>query len=301
MARAVSDQLNGFIFDVELWSGSVAQQRMSFAEKGVYLAMLFQEWRGGPLPDDAHAVAELIAVAPSQVAEVEAAWPVVRRKFVTTDRDPRCIINVRLEKTRRAQKKYLATKKIAGKRGGEAAAANRRHKSSSPSSTATALLQQRSTSAIAQPTDLISRDQIGEEKKRSKERTPSAERSATTQPVRQAFEQYHHRFVARYHGKPEYAGAKDGARMSKLLKAHGLEEVTRRIAAFFESADPWIQRSGHTLDVFFAAGTQTKLVAERGAARPRVNGCRHTPECEDASAHTQRLIQERDAPGRQAS
>lgn len=84
------------------------------------------------------------------------------------------------------------------------------------------------------------------------------------QPVRQAFEHYHRLFLARYHGKPEYAGKKDGKRMSDLLRKHGLEEVARRLDAFFASRDPWIQKSGHTLDVFFAAGTQTKLVAEIG-------------------------------------
>lgn len=84
------------------------------------------------------------------------------------------------------------------------------------------------------------------------------------QPVKPAFEHYHQRFQDRYHGKPEYSGAKDGARMAKLLKAHGLEEVTRRIEAFFASPDRWIQQSGHTLDVFFASGTQTKLVAQMG-------------------------------------
>lgn len=108
-----------------------------------------------------------------------------------------------------------------------------------------------------------------------------------TQPVRPAIEHYHVRFVAKYRGKPEYSGVKDGARMKRLLKANGLEDVKRRIEAFFDSPDPWIQNSGHTLDVFFSSGVQTKLVAALGARPAGTNlDCPHDPQC--------------DAPGRWA-
>lgn len=122
------------------------------------------------------------------------------------------------------------------------------------------------------------------------------------QPTKPAFEAYQERFIAKYGGKPEYSREKDPGRMRNLLEKHGLEEVIRRLTTFFASTDPWIQRSGHTLDVFFAAGTQTKLVAERGggaiAGAQRVNGCFHKPPCADPSAHSRREVEERDAAWR---
>lgn len=112
---------------------------------------------------------------------------------------------------------------------------------------------------ISQITESENREQRTETDHARTERAPS--------PNKPAFERYHLRFMQRYGGKPTYAGGKDGARMSRLLKAHGLDDVLRRIDGFFDSRDPWIQNSGHTLDVFFAAGTQTKLVAEIGRNR----------------------------------
>lgn len=119
--------LDGFFFDVEKWFGSIAAQRMSFAEKGVYLLMLFQEWRAPEksLPDDAEAVADLIAVSDTQAAEVITAWPVVRRKFVRDERTGR-LFNVALEKTRRKQARNRRDHIEAGRVGGKVSAANRR-------------------------------------------------------------------------------------------------------------------------------------------------------------------------------
>lgn len=125
---------------------------------------------------------------------------------------------------------------------------------------------------------------------------PREDHAAPPTPTPEAFEHYQTRFLARYHGKPTIGGAKDGARMKQLLKREGLEETHRRLDAFFDSRDPWIQKSGHTLDVFFAAGTQTKLVAEMSnlaieapftaselrhakAIRDRRLGCIHEPRC----------------------
>lgn len=90
--------------------------------------------------------------------------------------------------------------------------------------------------------------------------TPPVSKPKT--PTREAFEHYHVRFGKRYNGaKPSYAGDKDGGRMARLLKAASLDEVKLRFDAYFDSHDPFLQSSGHTLDLFFDSGVQTKLIA----------------------------------------
>lgn len=120
----MADDSQAFLFNVEEFFGSVAAQRMSFAEKGVYLVMLFQQWRAKErsLPDSPEGVAELIAVTPDQASEVEAAWTAVRRKFVTSKHTQGRIYNVKLEETRRAQRAYFKRRSVAGQKGGEARA-----------------------------------------------------------------------------------------------------------------------------------------------------------------------------------
>lgn len=123
-----ADESLGFFFNVEKFFGSMSAQRMSFSEKGVYLVMLFQQWRDKQrnLPDDPKAVAELIAVTPVQGAELEAAWDVVRRKFVTSKHDPERIYNVEVEKTRTKQRLYYKEKREAGREGGFRSGVKRR-------------------------------------------------------------------------------------------------------------------------------------------------------------------------------
>lgn len=119
--------LDGFFFNVEKFFGSMSVQRMSFAEKGVYLVMMFQQWRAADrnLPDDPKAIADLIAITPAQVAEIDAAWEVVRRKFVTSDHTPKRIWNVAVERTRRAQRANARKRREAGRAAGKASAAKR--------------------------------------------------------------------------------------------------------------------------------------------------------------------------------
>lgn len=121
-------QLPGFIFDVAAWRGSRSVQRMSFAERGVYFEMLLEQWEKRNMPDDANAVADRVASNADQVAEVIAAWPVVRVKFVRCTGDDKRIYNVPLERTRRAQRENLRNKQEAGRIAGKASAAKRAQK-----------------------------------------------------------------------------------------------------------------------------------------------------------------------------
>jgi hypothetical protein len=83
-------------------------------------------------------------------------------------------------------------------------------------------------------------------------------------PTQQALKHYVAGFEALYAVRPTLSGQKDGPRMAKLLRTlGGLDAVRARIDAYFSSTDAFFAEARHTLDLFFAAGTQTKLtVAE---------------------------------------
>jgi uncharacterized protein YdaU (DUF1376 family) len=126
----MANESDEFLFNVAKWFADLPQQRMSFSEKGVYLDMLFKEWtmKEKSLPDDPRAVADLIAINESQVAEVLAAWPVVRRKFVSDRRanGEMRIYNIKLEKVRRLQAKKFLEIRNRARGAGKASAAKRR-------------------------------------------------------------------------------------------------------------------------------------------------------------------------------
>jgi hypothetical protein len=111
------------------------------------------------------------------------------------------------------------------------------------------------------------RDQETEEETEEQERTisvePREDGAVQPTPTRPAFDHFFRRFDDWYHAKPALHRQKDGARMKRLLReAGGLDAVERRIDAFFDpGADPFWAKCRHTFDVFFAAGTQTKLIA----------------------------------------
>jgi hypothetical protein len=135
---AASRSLSQFLFDVAAWRGSRAIQRMSFAERGVYFEMLLEQWEKRALPDSVEQVADAIAGSDAQAAEVLAAWPNVRRKFLTNTRGE--IFNDALERTRRKQRAYRKSKEEAGREGGKAKAVNRTKDSELSASTNVAVL-----------------------------------------------------------------------------------------------------------------------------------------------------------------
>lgn len=84
--------------------------RMTFAQRGMYLEMLLEQWENFDLPDSADECAELIG---GSVEEWRENWPVVRARFLTDEKTGR-IKNTRLEK---ARKDLNAFKRIARKGG----------------------------------------------------------------------------------------------------------------------------------------------------------------------------------------
>ena len=137
---AINPNSTGFFFDVKAWRGSRAVQRMTMAERGVFFEMLCEQWEKRDMPDNAQEVAEAISCTDAQVAEVLAAWPVVRRKFLAARGDDTRIYNETLERTRQKQKENRRKRIDAGALGGKARAAKLQKQQELEASIATSLL-----------------------------------------------------------------------------------------------------------------------------------------------------------------
>lgn len=155
MAQEVSP---AFQFYVKEWRSSRAIQRMTFAQRGMYLEMLLEQWENFSLPDNPAAVAELIG---GTVDEWTASWPVLRRKFVERHARPRPdqspddpelrrIANVKLEAVRRAMRRYRSTARKGGL--ARAKSAKRGNDGTYSPAGAPAAIQQRSSTPTPTPT-----------------------------------------------------------------------------------------------------------------------------------------------------
>jgi hypothetical protein len=114
-----------FLFYFERWRGSKRVQRLSFAERGMFLEMMIEQWLRGDLPDNPEAVADAIALTESQVAEVKAAWPRLRQMYVSVEKAESRIQNLSLEQVRRERRAWLRKQQTLGRIGGKASAAKR--------------------------------------------------------------------------------------------------------------------------------------------------------------------------------
>ena len=161
----MAEQAKRYLFSVEEWRGSLPIQRMTFSERGVYQEMLNQQWLSAErnLPDDPEQVADLIALTPAHAAEVLAAWPVVRRKFVADRRDPTRIYNIKLEHIRRTQREKFKERQETGRRGGKASARKRWTDKDIDLKVSLSSPQPTSSKAEAMPTVRIGKERLGKE------------------------------------------------------------------------------------------------------------------------------------------
>ncbi len=72
--------------------------------------------------------------------------------------------------------------------------------------------------------------------------TPSKPRTDAGSPHARVIAEFDRRYRERFPGKPTW-GAKQGAQVNRLLKAHGADEVMRRIAVLFDSPPAFLARS----------------------------------------------------------
>jgi hypothetical protein len=107
------EQSPAFSFYVKEWRSSRAVQRMTFAQRGMYLEMLLEQWENLSLPDCPLECAHLIGGTDQEWVEN---WPVLRRKFVDRRAKGRPmqgepvavgrIWNLRLEAVRRDRRSF---------------------------------------------------------------------------------------------------------------------------------------------------------------------------------------------------
>jgi uncharacterized protein YdaU (DUF1376 family) len=77
--------------------------RMTFAQRGMYLEMLLEQWESFSLPDSADECADIIG---GTVEEWQASWSVLRRNFVRDETTGR-ISNYRLERVRADRRRWV--------------------------------------------------------------------------------------------------------------------------------------------------------------------------------------------------
>ena len=102
MTRAApKEEAPAFQFYVKEWRSSRAVMRMTFAQRGMYLEMLLEQWESHTLPDSPEECADLIG---GEVEDWRSAWSTLRKKFVSDE--PGRIHNLRLEKVRTERRKF---------------------------------------------------------------------------------------------------------------------------------------------------------------------------------------------------
>lgn len=229
---------------VKEWRSSRAVMRMSFAERGMYLEMLLEQWENLSLPDDPAAVAELIG---GKTPEWVKAWPLLRRNFAANEDDR--IVNLRLEKERIKQRSRSKRQSDKGRSGADA----RWHKQTAE------MAQASNGHDAAMPGDgfpIPISISIPVAKEVQRERGAPPRMSGTVDPAiaqraGDFFEAWcqmytKHRGGATYHGRPQV----DYGNCCNLVRSFPNERLASLAVVFLNSNEPFIERSNRSLAVF---------------------------------------------------
>ena len=112
-ARQSRDRLPhspAFLFYPRDWCGSRRVQAMSFAERGMYLELLCEQWESGAVPATPKECAALIG---GTMAVWMRAWPKIQSCFNVRRRDGK-LVNPKLDGLRREREKFLKAKRDGG-------------------------------------------------------------------------------------------------------------------------------------------------------------------------------------------
>ena len=104
-----------FQFYVGDWRGSRHVQRMTYAERGMLLEMLCEQWEKGAVPASPEACAALLG---GTKAEWTRGWKKLAECFTARKRDG-LLVNAKLERVRRARLKFKKTQRESGLRGAQ--------------------------------------------------------------------------------------------------------------------------------------------------------------------------------------
>lgn len=246
-----------FQFYVKEWRSSRSVQRMSFAERGIYLEMLCEQWENVTLPDDAVAVADIIATTPEQVDQVIAAWPAIRRKFVMHETLAGRIYNIRLQAVRSGLRRF---QKIA-KKGGKARADQAARSSAGtfqpgvqPPSSRESSGRPADTPAAIQPTVQPPTSTASAFATASKNEDARVRDGSAPERVTDAF---------RAHWKRTYSvestvilNPLQFMDLERQLDKCGESKLLAAMTAFFATDDPYVRKARHPLTLFLREPTK---------------------------------------------
>lgn len=322
------EEAPAFQFYVKEWRSSRAILRMSFAQRGMYLEMLLEQWENLTLPDDPVDVAGIIGGA---VAEWKRAWPVLRRKFVTVA--PGRIQNVRLEQERNSRRRYKSAATV----GGEARAASatrqpdgtfavgtKNHTASveregSGTKNHASHQMETASSVSGQPVNTLGKSHAVSSghpattpaaqpaisstpsSSSSSSSSSSARRAGARAAGADVEESAVSQVMAAYRRLWKRTYGHDCSLMEKpidvmLLEqqaaAHPVEKLLAAVEAYFTGPDDYVRKAKHPLPLFLR--DPLKYLAGTAVELPTVpRGCTHRPACPDGATHTRRDLEDR--------
>ena len=102
-----------FLFYPANWRGSRRVQAMTFAERGMYLELLCEQWEAGAVPATPGACAERLG---GRVKEWTSAWPKLKGCFKVDRRRDGGLINPKIDRLRREREQFIKAKRVEGLR-----------------------------------------------------------------------------------------------------------------------------------------------------------------------------------------
>ena len=204
------------------------------AQVGAYARLLMYEWVNGPIPCDMASLSRIAGI--SDTRTMYKMWSgTMGKKFISNGAN--LLFNKRLEEEREKQAKRREIQVEKGISG-----AKKRWKDHIAPAIAQAQPEDSSSSSSS------SSSSNKEKNKRLKhiakvEKPPSPD-------VKIFIDFYYQEFKKAFNTPPIIQGAKDGSIIKSLLKDIPLEDLQILIQKFFDSDDPFIQKSGYTIGVF---------------------------------------------------
>jgi uncharacterized protein YdaU (DUF1376 family) len=197
-------------------------------EIGIYWRLLMTEWTNRTLPDDEE---RLSRIAGCKLKIFKKFWPIISQKFVHDGEGN--LINLRMEEVREAQDLYIESQREKGKSGAE-----KRWKDKMAGAMAKPMPDDSSSSSTSSST-------LNKNKRISKSHC-----EMPNPCVKQFIDFYFISFKKRFSREPFIQGGKHGKMVKNMLKVLPLEEMKDLLIRFLVSDDPFIRRSGYTLEAF---------------------------------------------------
>jgi hypothetical protein len=91
--------------------------------------------------------------------------------------------------------------------------------------------------------------------------------------VKQAIDEFHSLFLAKFGAKPDIVGGRDGKLISDLIKRHSSDQVLLLLKQFFEFPPKWVKETDNfTIPAFHASYTQLIAASRNGKSEMRAFG-----------------------------